>query len=98
MPVESRWLRVEGQRKERELRPLEFSDLRRFVAGADVFSRRSDGSTVAEQYRRNGIVLTPASMDRVNGWAEVLGRLGDPDAGIRPRLFVHRRCGRLLRA
>jgi hypothetical protein len=27
---------------------------------------------------------------------EILQRLGDVDAGIRPRLFIHRRCGRLL--
>ena len=35
-------------------------------------------------------------MDRVNGWAEVLQRLGDPGAGIPPRLFIHRWCGRLV--
>jgi hypothetical protein len=39
--------------------------------------------------------LRPANMDRVNGWAEVLQRLGDPQAGIIPRLFIHQRCGRL---
>ena len=32
---------------ELKTRPLELSDLRRFVAGADVFSRQSDGTTVA---------------------------------------------------
>jgi hypothetical protein len=37
-------------------------------------------------------------MDRINGWAEILNRLGDPDAGIRPRLFIHKRCTRLLDA
>jgi phage terminase large subunit len=26
----------------------------------------------------------------------VLQRLGDPEAGIAPRLFIHRRCGRLV--
>ncbi len=40
--------------------------------------------------------LRPASADRVNGWAEILQRFGDPDAEIRPTLFVHRRCGRLV--
>ena len=34
--------------------------------------------------------------ERVNGWAEILQRLGDVEAGIRPTLFIHRRCGRLL--
>jgi phage terminase large subunit len=75
---------------------LELSDLKRFVAGADVFSRQSDGTTIAGQYVREGISLRCANMDRVNGWAEVLQRLGDADAGIAPRLFIHRRCGRLL--
>jgi len=79
-------------------RPLALADLRRFVAGADVFSRQSDGTTVAAQYAKLGIRLTVANMDRVNGWAEILHRLGDTDAGIAPRLFIHRRCARLLDA
>jgi phage terminase large subunit len=94
VPVESGWLRVE--RRDVQTRPLELDDLKRFVAGADVFSRQSDGTTIAAQYARQGIRLTCANMDRVNGWAEVLSRLGDPAAGIAPRLFIHRRCGRLL--
>lgn len=82
--------------QEPETRPLVLADLARFVAGSDVFSRQSDGTTVAEQYRRAGIRLNPANMDRVNGWAEILGRLGDVEAKIRPRLFIHSRCTRLL--
>ena len=35
-------------------------------------------------------------MERVNGWAEVLQRLGDLEGGVAPRLFIHRRCGRLI--
>jgi hypothetical protein len=70
--------------------------LRRFVAGADVFSRQSDGTTVTAQYAKLGIPLKAANMDRVNGWAEILHRLGDPDAGVRPTMFIHRRCARLL--
>ena len=77
-------------------RPLQISDLKRFVAGADVFSKQSDGTTVAAQYAKLGIRLTCANTDRVNGWAEILNRFGDPSAGIAPRLFIHRRCGRLL--
>jgi hypothetical protein len=77
-------------------RPLAISDLKRFVAGADVFSRQSDGTTVAAQYAKLGITLRVANADRINGWAEILQRLGDPDANIRPTMFVHRRCARLL--
>jgi phage terminase large subunit len=75
------------------LHPL---DLKRFVAGADVFSRQSDGTTVAAQYGKLGITLRPANTDRVNGWAEILQRFGDVDGGIRPSLFIHKRCGRLI--
>jgi phage terminase large subunit len=71
-------------------------ELRRFVAGADVFSRQSDGTTVADQYRKLGVRLTPANMDRINGWAEILGRFGDPDQKIKPTLFIHERCARLV--
>jgi hypothetical protein len=83
-------------------RGLVVEQLQRFVAGADVFSRQSDGTTIAQQYAREGIKLRPANMDRVNGWAEVLQRLGDPGSGlpavanVAPRLFIHQRCGRLV--
>jgi len=76
-------------------RRLEIGDLKRIVAGTDVFSRQSDGTTIAGQYAREGITLKPASMDRVNGWAEVLQRLGDVEAGVRARMFIHQRCSRL---
>ncbi len=61
-----------------------------------MFSRQSDGSTVAAQYAKLGITLRVANSDRINGWAEILQRLGDPDANIRPTMFIHRRCARLL--
>ena len=77
-------------------RKLGLDDLKRFVAGADVFSRRSDGTTIAAQYSKLGITLRCANTDRVNGWAEILQRFGDVEAGIRPTLFIHKRCGRLL--
>ena len=77
-------------------RPLGLRDLKRIVAGADVFSRQSDGTTIAAQYARHGINLRVANTDRVNGWAELLTRFGDPEAGIRPKLFIHERCGRLI--
>ena len=82
-------------------RKLELGDLRRFVAGADVFSRQSDGTTIAAQYAKHGIMLRVANTDRVNGWAEVMQGLGEPDAGlatgaVKPTLFIHKRCGRLI--
>ena len=77
-------------------RRLEISDLKRFVAGADVFSRQSDGTTIAAQYSKLGITLRCANTDRVNGWAEILQRFGDVEGGVKPTLFIHKRCGRLL--
>src|SRR5215472_3612587 len=84
-----------GRRKMGD-RGLEISDLKRFVAGADVFSKQSDGSTVASQYAKLGIVLKAANTERVSGWAEILHRLGDPANGVPPRLFIHARCARLI--
>ena len=77
-------------------RKLEFGDLKRFVAGADVFSRQSDGTTIAQQYAKHGITLRCANTDRVNGWAEVMQGLGDVEGGVKPTLFIHKRCGRLI--
>ena len=77
-------------------RKLELADLKRFVAGADVFSRQSDGTTIAAQYAKQGIDLRCANTDRVNGWAEILDLFGEPNVGIAPRLFIHQRCKRLI--
>jgi phage terminase large subunit len=83
-------------------RKLTVEDLRRFVAGADVFSRQGDGTTVAQQYERQGIRLRTANMDRLNGWAELMQGFGEPDAGlapengVKPTLFIHSRCKRLV--
>ena len=79
-----------------QTQPLALSDLQRFVAGADVFSRQSDGMTIAQQYEKHGITLRCANTDRINGRAEVRQGLGDAEGGIRPTLFIHKRCGRLL--
>ena len=43
---------------------------------------RATGRRSRRSMRGQGITLRPANMDRVNGWAEVLQRLGDPEGGI----------------
>src|SRR5436189_243659 len=73
----------------------------RFISSTNLMTRgRGSGSrrgrTVAAKYGKLGMNLRSANMDRVNGWAEILHRLGDVDAGIRPTLFIHRRCARLV--
>ena len=70
--------------------------LQRFVAGPDVFARNSEGTTIADQYKKLGINLRPASADRINGWAAILHGLGDSVAGVRPTLFFHKNCARLI--
>jgi hypothetical protein len=40
--------------------------------------------------------LRCANTDRVNGWAQILHRMGDPANGVPPRLFIHERCARLV--
>ena len=70
--------------------------LSRFVAGADMFARQFNGASIADQYLDLGLRLCAANMDRVSGWSAILQRLGDPEAGILPTLFIHQRCTRLL--
>jgi phage terminase large subunit len=76
--------------------PLAGSVLRAVAAGADVFAKQYDGSSIAREYARCGITLTGSNTDRINGWAEILRRLGDPHAGIPPKLYIHPRCSRLV--
>ncbi len=77
-------------------RKLELSDLTRCVVGADAFSKQSDGTTIAQCYAKLGIRMTCANTDRLQGWADMQQRLGDPDHGIAPKLFIHPRCAPLI--
>lgn len=66
------------------------------VAGGDMFSPEKDGTTIADHYAANGVPVTRANVDRVNGAAEVLRRLGDPDRDKPPTFFVSESCPRLI--
>lgn len=68
--------------------------LRGIWAGADVFARKHTGGTVADDYRAYDLRFRPANDDRVNGAAEILRRLGDPEGGIEPTLFLFPACVR----
>jgi phage terminase large subunit len=70
--------------------------LSRFSAGPDCFSTQYTGVTIAKQYAELGIYLSRSRADRVQGWAEVLRRLGDPDRGVKPTLFIDPRCKKLI--
>jgi hypothetical protein len=78
-----------------ETRPLECRILKRFVAGGCVLAseQRDDDCSAIREARHH---LRLANTDRINGWAEIMSRLGDVDAGIAPTLFIHKRCARLL--
>jgi hypothetical protein len=98
---ESRWLppsHVHAFEEMLRRNGLAKSRLHTFVAGGDVFAQRGDSQnlTIAEQYARLGVQLTRANMDRVNGAAEVLARLGDPAQGLPVRLKISERCGYLI--
>jgi hypothetical protein len=67
-----------------------------FVAGGDVFGTESNGRTIASQYSDLGFKLRPANTNRAQGWSHILQRLGNPDAGVMPTLYIHKRCTRLL--
>ncbi len=64
-------------------------------AGPDVFSQRSK-FTIAEEYADEGIHLRVAETNRLHGADAVRNRLGDPDSGIPPKLFITRKCPRLI--
>ena len=68
------------------------------VAGRDIFGEENDAPTIADRYKAEGIKLEPANVDRVNGWGEMLDRLGDPDKPenpIVPRWYIFERCTHL---
>lgn len=82
-----------GNRGFREMVPLQLSDLKYIAAGNDVFAKESTGRSIAKDYEDEGIKLTPANDDRINGAGNILKLLGEPrENGAKPRIHFHRRC------
>jgi phage terminase large subunit len=75
---------------------VEVGRLRTIVAGHDVFNKDRRGTCIADDYAEHGLRLKRADVDRVNGAGEILRRLGDVDADIRPSLFISESCARLI--
>lgn len=63
-----------------------------FYAGADCFSRESNGRTIAEQYKALGLKLLPANVSRKPGAAAMLNALGNPAEGIEPSWYILDTC------
>ena len=97
--AERRWLperHVSAIRAMCQRNGVEMHRIEAVAAGHDVWSKDRSGKTTAETYEALGMPLTRAKIDRVNGAAEILRRLGDVEAGIRPSLFINDRCHRLI--
>lgn len=77
---------------------LKISNLKSFVAGPDVFASRGNdsGKTIADEYKDNGIKLTPANTDRINGAGMLLKLIGSPERKIEPKIEISDRCERLI--
>jgi phage terminase large subunit len=75
---------------------VEVGRLKTIAAGLDVFNKDRRGTSIAEDYASHGLRLKPADVDRINGAAEILKRLGDVEAGIKATLFVTENCPRLI--
>jgi len=97
--AERRWLPAQHARQIHELlrrHALSPSRLESIVCGSDVFAKQYNGRSIAEEYAAEGLTLKPANMDRLNGWAQMIRRLGDPYSNITPKLFLHPRCAKLI--
>jgi phage terminase large subunit len=71
----------------------------RFFAGHDCWSKNNEGTTTAEKYEALGFELSRADVDRINGAAEILVRLGDFEATPKPipnRVIISSRCVKLI--
>lgn len=80
--------------------------LKSFPAGEDCFAKRAkeeEIGTIADDYREEGIILTHANINRINGAKEIYQRLGNPypemtgdTIVIRPTLHILDTCPMLI--
>lgn len=75
---------------------VNLSRLEQFVAGSDIFANRGTTQTIAEEYSNLGIEWEPAQTDRINGAAKIMTYLGSKEQNIPARLFIFRRCHKLI--
>lgn len=87
---------VEGFQAMLERSGIQFSQVEQFLAGPDIFANRGTTQTIAEQYENHGVQWEPAQTDRINGAAKIMDYLGSKEQNIPARLFIFRRCHRLI--
>lgn len=77
---------------------IPIGDLDAILAGHDCFSKDHRAKTISDDYEALGLTLTRANLDRINGAAEFLRRLGTPETSPPrlPTLFIDPRCARLI--
>jgi phage terminase large subunit len=80
---------------------LNAKNLRKLVAGHDMFAQRGTEKTLAETYAELGLPFEPADIDRINGAGAILTGFGDPrpdagDAVAEPKLFILDRNARTI--
>jgi phage terminase large subunit len=74
---------------------LTIANVRKCPAGHDIWAKTQDGGkTLWDLYQSLGIIWYRAKVDRINGAALILARLGTEH--IVPRLYFHTRCHRLI--
>lgn len=97
--AERGWLpsrHVEAVKAMLERRHVALHRIETIVAGHDVFQKDEEGGTIADKYASLGFHLKPANVDRINGAAEFLNRLGDVENGIPASILIDPDCHRLI--
>lgn len=78
---------------------LTWGDLRRKVAGHDLWTPDKEGKTIADTYEKLGMRFDKAMVDRINGAGELVTAMGEPFAEgtpKEPRLYIVDRCDKLI--
>lgn len=93
-----RWLVPQHAQAMKEIADRLQRPLPIFLAGHDAFAQKGDeqGKTIAAQYAEHGVTLVRANINRTSGAAEMLKRLGNPEAGLSPTWFIFNTCTALI--
>jgi len=51
---------------------------------------------IADRYKKVGVHFQRATINRINGWAEMMDRLGDPINGAAPKWQIFNTCTHLI--